>query len=130
MFPDWQEVSISSSHPAEILQVKSNLSNNSIPMKKIIYTFCLIACLPLFSFSQKEANIWFFGTNAGLDFNSGSPVAITGGMINTHEGCASVCDANGDLLFYSDGITVWNKNHQVMPNGSGLSGDYSSTQSA
>lgn len=25
-------------------------------------------------FSQSEANIWYFGEIAGLDFNSGSPV--------------------------------------------------------
>jgi hypothetical protein len=27
-------------------------------------------------FSQGEANIWYFGENAGLDFNSGSPVGL------------------------------------------------------
>jgi hypothetical protein len=33
-------------------------------------------------------------------------------------------------LFYSDGVTVWNRNHVVMPNGTGLMGNNSSTQSA
>ncbi|MCF6295552.1 MAG: T9SS type B sorting domain-containing protein, partial [Flavobacteriaceae bacterium] len=44
--------------------------------------------------------------------------------------CSTISDANGNLLFYSDGTTVWNRNHQVMPNGNGLFGDSSSTQSA
>src|SRR3982751_1068031 len=66
--------------------------------------------------AQKECNIWYFGSGAGLDFNSGSPVSITGGMINTSEGCAAISDTSGAILFYSDGMTVWNKNHVPMPN--------------
>lgn len=81
-------------------------------------------------FSQGEANIWYFGENAGLDFNSGSPVALTNGQINTIEGCAVLSNNLGQLLFYTDGITVYNKNHQVMLNGSSLMGHPSSTQSA
>ncbi len=82
------------------------------------------------SIAQGEANIWYFGENAGIDFNSGTPVAISDGQINTREGCSSFSDANGNLLFYSDGTTVWNKNHTPMPNGMGLKGHSSSTQSA
>lgn len=83
-----------------------------------------------FCFAQGEANIWYFGVNAGLDFNSGSPVALTNGQLNTIEGCATLADNTGNLLFYTDGITVWSKNHQVMSNGTGLLGHTSSTQSA
>jgi hypothetical protein len=97
-------------------------------MKRKLLLFVL--CLPLLGLAQKEGNIWYFGQNAGLDFNSGSPVALTDGMLNSIEGCASICDANGDLLFYTDGMTVYNKNHGVMPNGTGLLGNSSSTQSA
>ncbi|NRD22715.1 T9SS type B sorting domain-containing protein [Winogradskyella litoriviva] len=82
------------------------------------------------SYSQKEANIWYFGENAGLDFNSGSPVALLNGQLNTLEGCSTISDANGNLLFYSDGVTVWNRNHGVMLNGTGLNGHESSTHSA
>ena len=78
----------------------------------------------------KEGNIWYFGEYAGIDFNSGAPVALTDGQVNTLEGCASIADANGDLLFYTDGMTVYNKNHIIMSNGSGLLGNNSSTQSA
>ncbi|MCO6175242.1 T9SS type B sorting domain-containing protein [Flavobacterium sp. NRK F10] len=92
--------------------------------------FYLIMLISSFAFSQGEANIWYFGQNAGLDFNSGSPVALTNGQLNTLEGCATISDSSGNLLFYTDGITVWDKNHAVMPNGAGLNGDPSSTQSA
>ena len=82
-------------------------------------------------FAQSPANIWYFGYGAGLDFSSGSPVAIGGGQINAYEGCATVCDSsNGLLRFYTDGIKVWNKNHMQMPNGFGLYGDHFSSASA
>lgn len=97
-------------------------------IKLILFTIILINTS--ISFSQKEANIWYFGENAGLDFNSGSPVALIDGQLNTIEGCATIADNNGELLFYSDGITVWNKNHSIMQNGNGLLGDPSSTHSA
>ena len=92
----------------------------------------IIACCfySLVSFAQGEANIWYFGKNAGLDFNSGSPVALTDGQLNTQEGCATLADAGGKLLFYTDGITIYNKNHNIMVNGTGLMGHSSSTQSA
>lgn len=82
------------------------------------------------SFAQGEANIWYFGYMAGLDFNNGDPVAINDSKMVTNEGCATISDASGKLLFYTDGRTVYNKNHQKMPNGEGLLGDASSTQSA
>ena len=81
-------------------------------------------------FAQGEANIWYFGNRAGLDFNSGSPVALTDGQINTIEGCATISNSNGQLLFYTDGITVWDRSHNIMTNGTGLLGDSSSSQSA
>jgi gliding motility-associated-like protein len=85
-------------------------------------------------FSQKEANIWYFGENGGLDFNTSPPQAIGDGQLSTREGCSSFSDANGDLLFYSDGTTVYDKNHNIMTYSDGrlandLRGNSSSTQS-
>nr|WP_315151415.1 T9SS type B sorting domain-containing protein [uncultured Flavobacterium sp.] len=98
-------------------------------MKKTLLLITFLS-ISLGSYAQGEANIWYFGNKAGLDFNSGNPVALTDGKLVTLEGCATISNAAGQLLFYTDGITVWNKNHQIMPNGTGLSGHYSSTQSA
>lgn len=53
-----------------------------------------------------------------------------GVTMNASEGTSSIADANGNLLFYSDGINVWNKNHLIMPNGIGLLSNSSSTQAA
>ncbi|MHB1107498.1 MAG: hypothetical protein ACYCZ2_14175, partial [Lutibacter sp.] len=97
-------------------------------MKKftaILLLFCSLTLL-----AQGEANFWYFGQNAGLNFNSGSPVSISGSL-NTYEGCASFSDKDGNLLFYTDGTTVWDRNNMPMPNGNGsLKGHSSSTQSA
>lgn len=95
----------------------------------LILLFCLLF-FSLLSPAQREASIWYFGRNAGLDFSSGSPVLITNGQIYTDEGVASICDVNGNLLFYTEGTTIWNKNHTIMPNGTGLLGSFSSSQSA
>ena len=95
-----------------------------------IFITILFILSTLTSQAQGEANIWYFGKNAGLDFNSGSPVALINGQLVTDEGCATISNAAGQLLFYTDGITVYNKNHSVMVNGTGLMGHPSSTQSA
>ena len=91
----------------------------------------LLLLFSLFSsYGQKEAAIWYFGENAGLDFRSGVPVALEDGALSTLEGCATIFDTEGNLLFYTDGSTVWNRNHLVMPNGTQLLGNATSTQSA
>lgn len=83
------------------------------------------------AFSQQEASVWYFGNRAGVQFNSnGNVTAITDGQLETSEGCATIADINGNLLFYTDGRTIYNRNHQVMNNGSGLNGHSSTTQSA
>jgi gliding motility-associated-like protein len=94
------------------------------------YVFLVVSLVcTSFVFSQRQADNWFFGNNAGLNFGSGNPTVITGSALSTVEGCSSFSDENGNLLFYTDGITVYNRNHQVMPNGNGLGGNPSSTQS-
>lgn len=77
---------------------------------------------------------WVFGLNAELDFSTAPPTPSAGRAINTGEGCASISDANGNLILYTDGQTVWegNVNNTVRaPIGTpGLNGNSSSTQSA
>ena len=93
---------------------------------------------PLIGFSQAEASHWYFGNGAGLifDVNAGTVTSTNAasGTINTSEGCSSISDFNGNLLFYTDGRNIWDKNHTIMPNanyaaGTGLMGDPSSTSS-
>src|SRR5258706_2445031 len=98
-------------------------------IKRILILFLLIfACES--SNAQSYANWWYFGQNAGVTFQTGNPVASPGGQINTVEGTAAISDAAGNRLFYTEGVRIWNRNHIQMPNGSGLMGNISSTQSA
>jgi len=91
----------------------------------------LLLTLQFKAFAQKEATNWYFGDKAGLNFSKGYAEALADGAMQQIEGCATISDPEtGRLLFYTDGITVWNRQHQIMPNGSGLLGHYSSTQSA
>ena len=84
-----------------------------------------------YSFAQKEANSWYFGWQIAVDFNSGAPVAVNNSAMNQYEGCSSISDKNtGALLLYTDGQNVYTANHTLMPNGTGLTGDQSSAQSA
>jgi len=94
--------------------------------KLLLVISCLIASGIA---AQGENNNWFFGYQAGLDFSTVPPTPATG-QLSTLEGCATVSDASGNLLFYTDGMEVWNSNHVVTPNGSGLNGDDNATQTA
>lgn len=79
--------------------------------------------------AQRQAENWYFGEFAGLNFASGNPTVLLDGAMQTREGCLAVSDTAGRLMFYSDGTRVWTRRHQPMPNGTALAGDPSSTQS-
>lgn len=84
-------------------------------------------------FSGNEYNNWFFARN-GLNFNSGEPITIANinNGLASHEGCASISDKEGNLLFYTNGIEIKNRNHVLMDgeiNGN-LKGHSSTTQGA
>ncbi|MBN2175423.1 MAG: gliding motility-associated C-terminal domain-containing protein [Bacteroidales bacterium] len=81
------------------------------------------------TYAQKEGLNWYFGLNAGLRFHEGYPQALTDGALSTVEGCSTISSPEGDLLFYTDGITVYNRLHQIMPNGDDLMGSPDATQS-
>lgn len=90
-------------------------------------------------FGQNEGNIWYFGNKVGIDFNSGAPVQLTGSQMEAFEGCATISDADGNLLFYTEGGgqppasglpggTIWNQNHEVIYEMQGSEGGGSSAR--
>ena len=91
---------------------------------KIISTIIFILSVPFFCFPQGEFNNWYFGRHCGITFNSGVPVFLPGNPINTGGRLAeaSVSDSSGNLLFFSNGRKIWNRNLWEMPNGLGLLG--------
>ncbi len=88
----------------------------------------LVAFLAFHSlFAQSPMRNWHFGANAAVDMLAGPPLFQTGSAMWAGESCVSISDANGNLSFYSDGMSVWNAGHVTMPNGTGLlcnSGDW------
>ncbi len=99
-------------------------------IKTNIFKWCIVILFTATVHSQNESANWYFGDNAGLNFNSSNPTPLIDGALNTKEGCATISDPLGNLLFYTDGKTVYDRNHNIMPNGTGLMGDSSSTESA
>ena len=93
------------------------------------FTISLLLWLVLISVhAQREADNWYFGENAGIHFKPAGVVSATDGQIWYNEGISSISDCRGNLLFYTDGETVWNREHVMMANGAGLLGHYSATQ--
>ena len=67
------------------------------------------------SYAQGEMNVWTFGDHTGLNFNPASPAPYANNLNPGYEGTASISNASGQLLFYTNGFWVWNRDHQLMP---------------
>ncbi|MBX9852229.1 MAG: T9SS type A sorting domain-containing protein [Cytophagaceae bacterium] len=106
--------------------------------KRQIYVFLLVLTLLLANTSlraQNLANVWYFGNKTGLQFTGGTVTQLQDGPNLTGatgegEGCTTISDGNGNLLFFTDGDNVYNRNRVVMPAGTGLTGSYTAAQSA
>jgi gliding motility-associated-like protein len=65
---------------------------------------------------QKRYNVWAFGEQSGLDFNSAPPMffgptQVSASLLNY---TSSICDTAGNLLMYTDGLEIWNRKHEKM----------------
>lgn len=78
----------------------------------------------------QASNQWYFGDKAGIDFNETPPLALTDGESQSPEAAATISDIDGELLFYTNGTTVYNKEHTRMFNGDNIGGDSTSAQGA
>lgn len=91
-------------------------------MKKLIFIPLFI--FTLCAYSQHINDNWYFGDGAALNFADGDPVDISGNSpMLCLDNSSTMSNANtGELLFYSNGYSVWNNNHELMSNGGGLLG--------
>lgn len=91
-----------------------------------------------YGLQDQRANIWYFGQNAGIDFNEQPPVSISG-PVNSPEGVAVISNRNGQVILSTDGVRVYDRNDVeitqtadgtpvVIP--PGIGGESGSTQSA
>ena len=103
-------------------------------MKKAILVL-LTLVISFTASGQEESSWWIFGDGAAVEFTpnpqnrSSEPFVVNSGF-DQDEGVGAISDELGNLLFFTDGIRVYNRNGNIMPNGDGLLGNPSSTQSA
>ncbi|MCX8491956.1 MAG: gliding motility-associated C-terminal domain-containing protein, partial [Cyclobacteriaceae bacterium] len=90
-----------------------------------------------YALSDQRSNIWYFGDKAGIDFNPPTPLAppaakaVLTSAMTAPEGCAIICDRNGDVIFYTDGKNVYDKTNTLIPIlPTGLDGEVLSSQSS
>ncbi len=92
-----------------------------IKIHKTILLLFLVLISVAYIYAQKEANVWYFGEKAGLDFNTGQPQILLG-QVDTRFNCASISNTAGNFLFATDGEIIYNSEHQIMQNGNELNG--------
>jgi large repetitive protein len=82
-------------------------------------------------------NIWYFGDGAGLDFNPDPddenapvprPIAQRHPQ-NIPAGTTTISDQAGQVLFFTDGSSVWDLNGVLMQNGDNIGGSNTASQS-
>ncbi len=93
----------------------------------------LFSLIYLVTYAQKEDYVWFLGIDQSgkpgiqgmmMDWNIQNTVAVKKdigfGIDNNN---ASICDKDGNLLFWSNGCAVINREQEVMPHGDTLNWD-------
>ncbi len=101
-------------------------------MKKLVICFFYVWFWTPLNGQSLYSNVWVFGDGIKLDFKTTPPIAnsdVATGYVSL-EGVASLSDINGNLLFYTNGVKVWNRFNQVVTNGGQLLGNTSSSQSS
>jgi hypothetical protein len=99
------------------------------------FIFLALSCALSMS-AQKQGHIWYFGDHAGLNFNEDPPAPLLDGQtffptgFGWNEGCSAISDSAGALICYTNGSRIWNRFHEVMPEGNDLLGHPSSSQSS
>lgn len=93
-------------------------------------SFAFIILFVVQSNGQGRSSYWHFGDSAAILFDNFQVYNIIGSRLNSVEACASISDVDGDLMYYSQYETAFNSNNQILENGSGLDGFFSSSQGA
>ena len=60
-----------------------------------------------FPWEWPSHNNWFFGNGQIASFNGGFTITNIGSSYTTYEGTITASDDNGSLLFFSNGVKLW-----------------------
>jgi PKD repeat protein len=96
---------------------------------RLLFAGCLLGQVV---YGQLEQKHWFLSYSAGFDFQP-APVydnsaMVNGTFTNQAECNTAQSDPSGNLIFYTDGVNLWNGNHTLV--NSTLGGDISSATGA
>lgn len=98
-------------------------------MKKFYITI-MMALLPILIFSQGVNDNWYFGQNAAVNFTGSVPLALTDSQMYAEEATGTVSDDDGKILFYTNGVDIYDRQHQLMQDGTNIGGGLSTQQLA
>ena len=100
----------------------------------LVFLFCFFCSN---SYGQGLNNLWLLGYDSIyqvqtgrvlFDFSFGTRnMSYTTFPMNLKDVAANITDKNGNLLFYTNGVYVADRTHTAMPNGTGLSPGWYST---
>jgi len=77
----------------------------------------LLGCwLPMLLSAQRNA-YWHFGDSVVLNWDTSDPIVMPPSAMVAHEPSSSMSDTAGNLLFYTNGNRIWNRNGTPMSNG-------------
>ena len=95
---------------------------------------CIILCTQIFA--QKHDNVWMFGAHNVfspdsifainiVDFSNNVPeVTFTDIEYDFRGTDQPMCDSSGELLYYSNGLNIYDASHQLMLNGDSINPGY------
>ncbi|MCC6724808.1 MAG: PKD domain-containing protein [Saprospiraceae bacterium] len=99
--------------------------------KRLVYFLFLLLCL-LDCSAQNHDHVWLFGYGSGpistewggtvFDFNKNPPLlSYKYNEMNFDQTGSSICDSIGNLQLFTNGVSVYNKEYNMMQNGNYLS---------
>ncbi len=94
---------------------------NSIRFYVLVF-LCIVCRAHSLTAQEKEGSVWFFGPQLGVSFQTGQLATNNTNQYNNLNITAAMADSAGNLLFHTDGTTVFDRNNTIMPNGAGMSG--------
>ena len=105
-------------------------------LKRLVFITLFISCSATSAFSQTPADNWYFGEYVGIRFENDTVIQLANSEALSDNCVVTMSEDSGELYFYSGTWTgggggelaLWNKEHEVMPNGTNILAQSASTQ--
>ena len=109
-------------HPKEDMKHKQGRKSYKVPvsMQRPIFVLLVLGIfynLQAQPVRKPQFDKWVFPNFCQLDFTGGAPVFSKTGAAYVIESSGCYGDQSGNVLFYSDGVNMYDATHSIMPNG-------------